>query len=171
MLQTSSQTESVPVNNYVVKRVTSQQECDALQGDGPTLTFSQEACTCFSAIKCRKGCAYGQQLDPRESCSCIEKGEYDAIFNHALSDKCLPDNIGIDLDFLQSEGITIINMFNFYGPIYGDIVGVGDGELAVHSDEDGNDAQESEAASTYSESDEDELLVVDPPVVVEPPVI
>ena len=53
-------------------------------------------------------------------------------------------------------------MFNFYGPINGDIIGVGDGELAIHS-ESSSDEEE--------ETSDQELIPINPPIIVEPPVI
>ena len=76
-------------------------------------------------------------------------------------------------------------MFNFYGPIYGDIVGVGDGELEIHSSDDeiGTDDDKSVLSEIESSEDDDvliepeiieppmiELPVIDPPII-EPPVI
>ena len=52
-------------------------------------------------------------------------------------------------------------MFNFYGPINGDIFGVGDGELVIHSDSSGDEEED---------ASDDELIPINPPIIVEPPV-
>ena len=35
---------------------------------------------CMRRMKCRKGCPYGQILDPRESCSCVDQSVIDALY-------------------------------------------------------------------------------------------
>ena len=68
----------------IIQRVQSQSDCDNLFGSG--FEFSQEACTCFSAIQCRKLCPTGQHLDPTQACQCIPDNEYQTFFNHNLTD-------------------------------------------------------------------------------------
>ena len=49
-------------------------------------------------------------------CDCITQEQYDAIYEHDLNDECQVDSARIDFDHAK-----VLNVFNFYGPVYGDI--------------------------------------------------
>ena len=53
-------------------------------------------------------------------------------------------------------------MFNFYGDINGDIVTVGDNELAIHTNSSSDDEED---------TDDEELIPINPPITDEPPLI
>ena len=118
--------ETPKTTNIEVVRVQSQDQCE----DG--LVFDQEACTCFQLAQCRIGCPEGEILDPRESCTCISEQKYEAIFNHGLDDQCKFAG-----KMLEDDGKSV-NIFNFYGPFYGNVVGLGlgDDESCTSSDSD-----------------------------------
>ena len=118
--------EKPEMTTIEVVRVQSQEECE----EG--LVFNQEACTCFSLAQCRTLCPEGQILDPRETCSCISEAKYEAIFNHGLDDQCQFSGNAVEADGKS------VNIFNFYGPFYGNVVGLGlgDDESCTSSDTD-----------------------------------
>ena len=63
-------------------------------------------------------------LDPTKACDCISAREYETIFDHNLTDQCSVD--GLDLE--EYEEYDRVNVYNFYGPVSGNIYGyVGDG--------------------------------------------
>ena len=63
-------------------------------------------------------------LDPTKACDCISDREYETIFDHNLTDQCSVD--GLDLE--EYEEYDRVNVYNFYGPVSGNIYGyVGDG--------------------------------------------
>ena len=55
-------------------------------------------------------------LAPTTVCDCITQHQYDSIFEHDLNDSCQVNSEPAK----YGEG-NIINVFNFYGPVYGDI--------------------------------------------------
>ena len=59
-------------------------------------------------------------------------------------------------------------MFNFYGPIYGDIVGVGDGELVIHSSDDEHGTDDEDSVISEIESSEEDNILIEPEII-EPP--
>ena len=60
--------------------------------------------------------------NPLVACECITITEFASIFSHGRDDDCLPivDNDDLDEDF--AYGVNI-NVFNFYGPINGNVNG------------------------------------------------
>ena len=59
-------------------------------------------------------------LDPTKACECISDREYETIFDHNLTDECAVD--GLDLE--DYEEYDRVNVYNFYGPVSGNIYGI-----------------------------------------------
>ena len=129
----------------------SQEECDFLYDTG--FVFNEAACACFSLIQCRLQCPEGQILDPTKACECISLADYNLIFNHGLNDKCQID--GFDPSVYGN--IETVNVFNFFGPIYGNIYGLGATDSSSSEDYSESDSTLEYESSTdsgyYSESD------------------
>ena len=92
-------------------------------------------------------------MNPTKACECISQADYDLIFNHGLNDKCQID--GFDPSVYGN--IETVNVFNFFGPIYGNIYGLGASDSSDTEDlSESESTLESEPSSDtvyYSESD------------------
>lgn len=53
-------------------------------------------------------------------CECISEKSFNSIFNHGLDDYCQASDLGGFYDYSE---VANINIFNFYGPLYGDVNG------------------------------------------------
>ena len=80
-------------------------------------------------------------MDPTKACECISFADYDLIFNHGLNDKCQVDGF----DPSEYDNAQNANVFNFHGPVYGDIYGVKHGDSTDTEDSSENDSIESES--------------------------
>ena len=93
-------------------------------------------------------------------CGCITIEDYEAIFNHGMNERC--EIVG---------GTSTLNIFNFYGPIYGDIYGYEGKECSGEEDKECSDDEDSdEPSGTISPPIEPPTPPIEPPSPpVEPP--
>ena len=93
--------------------------------------FNEDACTCFYDLSeggCNANCGhlkpYGMHIqNPLVACECITIAEYASIFDHGRDDECLPlVHVDENDDDDYGHGANV-NVFNFYGPLYGNING------------------------------------------------
>ena len=74
-----------PTKPLIVKRVSSQDQCDA------GTRFDRKACACFSEIECKNLCPKPTKKNPLDGCGCISKSDDYSIFRHDLGRDCLGD--------------------------------------------------------------------------------
>ena len=81
----------------------------------PNYEWDMDLCECVSTEICYSLCVTPLHQHPLDCGECITDEELAALYDHGLDDNCLAVRTG-------DEGKTI-NIFNFYGPVYGDING------------------------------------------------
>lgn len=109
-----------PRDPIPVSRVSSQAQCDLLKGDwADEYVFNSEACACFAIEQCPAAqCGSGERLNPLKPCECIQWWQWRSIFDHPLDASCTL--VGF------ADGNANTNLFNFYGAVLGDVIGVSD---------------------------------------------
>ena len=124
---------------YTVVTAQSQEQCDerSNNGTGPEGGFfDQEACACITFFTCSMNCGEGQFLSQTEECACINREQFDAIYDHGLNENCQQVTFDLpDPEEAEGEG-NVYNIYNFFGPFYGDVVTADDDTSA---EEDGTE--------------------------------
>ena len=79
--------------------------------------FDFDLCKCVKKEGCGRECKAPLIIDPVSKCDCLSITEFTEFYNHNLDENCQP---------LEDDTVPrskIINNFNFYGPVYGDVSG------------------------------------------------
>ena len=73
------------------------------------LYFNPYSCDCFSQFQCKKKCPYGQTLDPREYCECVDSAEVWDLYScereecEKTQETCEADNVNFVLNEKSCE--------------------------------------------------------------------
>ena len=83
--------------------------------------FDFDICKCVALESCERTCENPLILDPVTKCDCISLTEFTQLYDHTLDDQCRP-KLGLNN--------KIVNNFNFYGSVYGDVSGFSTGHIS-----------------------------------------